>query len=130
MDRFDDAIRVYEINKNQVSEDIRKLKASQEHLFLYLSAAYAGKGELDKALEYLERELSITEIHESWLDTGPPMKIEDLIKNGDMLYSLFAMVFLLDEFEQFEKAGRFGELEELVERHVSQYKHLPVFNKY
>ena len=54
----------------------------------------------------------------------------DLVKKGDMLYSLFSMVFLLDEFEQFESAGRFGELELVVDSYVNRYKHLPVFNKY
>ena len=39
VDRFDDAIRIYERNKDQVSADIRELKASQEHINLYLSAA-------------------------------------------------------------------------------------------
>jgi tetratricopeptide (TPR) repeat protein len=130
VDRYDEAIRVYELNKEQVSEDIRKLKASQEHLYLYLSAAYAGKGDLNKSIEYLERELSITEIHKSWLHTEAPKTLEDLVKNGDMLFSLFAMVFLLDEFEQFEKAGRFGELKLVVDSYVNRYKYLPVFNKY
>ncbi len=129
VDRFDDAIRIYERNKDQVSADIRELKASQEHIYLYLSAAYAGKREFDKSLEYLERELSITEIHKSWLRTESPKTLSDLVTNGDMLYSLFAIVFLLDEFEEFEKAGRYGEIEELVERHVSRYKHLRVFNR-
>ena len=130
VDRHDEAIRVYELNKGQVSEDIRKLKASQEHLYLYLSAAYAGKGDLNESIEYLDRELSITEIHKSWLHSETPKTLEDLVKNGDMLYSLFAMVFLLDEFEQFEKAGRFGELKLVVDSYVDRYKHLPVFNKY
>ena len=130
VDRFDEAVRVYELNKDQVSADIRELKASQEHLYLYLSAAYAGKRELDKSLEYLERELSITEIHKSWLHSDAPKTLEDLVKKGDMLYSLFAMVFLLDEFEQFEKAGRSGELKLLVDSYVNRYRHLPVFNKY
>jgi tetratricopeptide (TPR) repeat protein len=130
VDRHDDAIRVYKLNKEQVSEEIRNLKASQEHLYLYLSAAYAGKGDLDKSIEYLERELSITEIHRSWLHTGAPKTLEDLVKNGDMLYSLFAMVFLLDEFEQFEKAGRSGELKLIVNSYVDRYRYLPVFNKY
>ena len=129
VDRHDDAIRIYELNEQQVSTDIRTLKASQEHLFLYVSAAYAGKGELDRSLEYLKRELSITEIHKSWLHSDTPMTIEELIKNGDMLYSLFALVFLLDEFEQFENTGRYQEIEQLVERNVSRYKHLPVFNR-
>jgi len=130
VDRHDEAIRVYRLNKEQVSEDIRKLKASQEHLYLYLSAAYAGKGDLNKSIEFLERELSITEIHKSWLHTEAPKTLEDLVENGDMLYSLFAMVFLLDEFEQFEKAERFGELKLIVDSYVDRYKHLPVFNKY
>jgi hypothetical protein len=129
VDRYDEAIRVYELNKDQVSEDVRELKASQEHLYLYLSAAYAGKNELNKALEYLERELSITEIHESWLHKEAPKTLDDLVKRGDMLYTLFAMFFLLDEFEKFETAGRFGELELLVNSHVNRYKHLPVFNR-
>jgi tetratricopeptide (TPR) repeat protein len=129
VDRYEDAIRVYERNRSQVSADIRELKASQEHLYLYVSAAYAGKGELDRSLEYLEKELSITEIHESWLRTEAPTTLEDLVKNGDMLYSLFAMVFLLDEFEEFEQAGRYSEIEELVERYVGRYEHLPVFNR-
>jgi tetratricopeptide (TPR) repeat protein len=130
VDRYDEAIRVYELNKDQISADIRQLKASQEHLYLYLSAAYAGKNELNKSLEYLERELSITEIHKSWLHSEAPKTVEDLVKNGDMLYSLFSMVFLLDEFEQFETAGRSGELELLVESYVNRYKHLPVFNRH
>ena len=129
VDRFDDAVRIYERNKDQVSADIRELKASQEHINLYLSAAYAGKREFDKSLEYLERELSITEIHKSWLRTESPKTLSDLVTNGDMLYSLFAVVFLLDEFDEFEKAGRYGEIEKLVERYVSRYKHLPVFNR-
>ena len=129
VDRYDEAIRVYELNKNQVSEDVRELKSSQEHLYLYVSAAYAGKNELNKSLDYLERELSITEIHESWLHSKAPKTLDDLVKKGDMLYTLFAMVFLLDEFEHFETAGRFGELELLVDSYVKRYKHLPVFNR-
>ena len=129
MDRFDDAIGVFERNKDRVSLERRKLKESQHHVNLYLSAAYAGKREFDKSLEYLERELSITEIHKNWLRTESPKTLADLVTNGDMLYSLFAMVFLLDEFEEFEKAGRYGEIEALVERYVSRYKHLRVFNR-
>ncbi len=66
MDRVDDAIGVFERNKDRVSLERRKLKEPQYHVNLYLSAAYAGRREFAKSSEYLERELSITEIHKSW----------------------------------------------------------------
>ena len=46
-----------------------------------------------------------------------------------MLVSIFELVFIFEEFDEFEKAGRFAELEAVVESNVARFKHLDLFNR-
>ena len=129
--RYDDAIKVFELNKGNISPDLFELKTSQTHLYLFLSAAYAGKKELDKSIKYLKKELSITKVWKTWLlgSHDPDILWKRAMGKGDMLYSLFLIVFDLgDQFNEFKKAGRYGEIERLIENSVGRYKDLPVFN--
>ncbi|MBN1838362.1 MAG: hypothetical protein JW820_21055 [Spirochaetales bacterium] len=123
VDRYPAVIDLYDRHSYRFSE----AAASMYHLNLLVSAAYAGLGDLDTSLQYLEKEFALAKIYPGYSSSN--QTTYDLPDRGDMLVSIFELVFVFEEFDQFEKAGRFAEMQAVVENNVARFKHLDVFNR-
>ena len=123
VDRYQEVLDLYQLHGARFSEDL----ASIYHLNLLVSAAYAGLGDLDTALKYLEKEFALAKIYPGF-DSSNPRNYE-FPDRGDMLVSIFELVFVFEEFDQFDKADRFSELETVVNKNVARFKHLELFSR-
>ncbi len=124
VDRYEEVLDLYMYH----IDAFREPAISDKNVNLLVSAAYAGLGDLDKSLEYLEKDFAITEIYYPEIMRNIT-SIEDFPTKGDMLYTLYELVFVFEEFDAFEKAGWFSEMEEVIERNIARFKHLEIFNR-
>jgi len=123
VDRYQEVLDLYTRHAARFSDDL----ASIYHLNLLVSAAHAGLGDLDTSLKYLVKEFELAKIYPGYSSSN--LRSFDLPDRGDMLVSIFELVFVFEEFDEFEKAGRFAELEAVVESNVARFKHLELFSR-
>jgi hypothetical protein len=119
---YDEVILLY----NNSSDLLTDTKKSQHHIYLLVSAGYAGKGNINEAIKYLGFEFENTQVFDIPESDNTVLDYSLLIK-GDMLYALFLMIHVIDEFEFLLKGEKINLIKDIVNKNINRYKHLKVF---
>lgn len=94
---------------------------SNYHTYLLLSVAYAGISDIDRTIQYLEKDLSICSLYNR--DHRSDM-------NGSFIESMFLVYFIYDEFDILWDMNRFEEIEMIMQTNLERFKDLKYFNVY
>ncbi len=115
MGRYDDTIALFKQNE----KNLRERHISEDYIYLWVGAAYAGLDDYENAKKYLELALEVTT-----LEDGYHVSYDE---KGSVLFVIFNLVFFTDEYDRFEEIGRYDEIERIVENSMTRFKHLRLF---
>ena len=117
--KYDELIKVFEeYSDNRYTISLERTYSSG---YFWVASVYAQKGEYDKAHMLLRKAFDNTSL------ISKLKRVDGIEMNT---FSLIWHILLSDAFDKFKEAGRYDEIDQIMEQGLAKYKHLDWFKDY